>query len=806
MVDLSLKLRNTTHSGKPSTHTNSTHAVTLDFIYIGVGLVILGFTLRSIALWTLPAQWLEGMHLFRAEMVLDGNVFNHPISMRKWLSVPAVAYIMRPHGPESLWLARIFSSLVGVLNIAVCMALGRILFHRKVGMLAGLLYAVIPIAVFHERQALSDPLFTTLVTLATLLTYVFARKPRLSYGLLLGFTLGGAYLAKVAALPYLLLPGLAILLFTKRTDFIKACVFYALSLLIAAGLVVLAYSFYYRANPQDYGSVGDAIIKQITGLSPGGGTPRGGFEAALTRQLADLADISQVYVGWLAFAFATAAAVLSAFGNKWRKQTLYVAFPAFVFLLPTLASGLSAGRLREPYLPARYLTHNAIPLVVLASVGVAMLVARVRRANAKTSIALTLVIIAAIMLPYLRFDARYIADPSQVTLTKVDHREYISGSNSGYGQDEVAQFLLEETGGQNFLALVDGNYIQIAAYVGYGGEQGTVRQLPGQVAMQYSSIAQHLARGEKVFILNQLQPYQADITERVPDMTLVERRSIPTRSGLFTVNEVVAAQGDLAVQIYNYSVPEPSLMAGEFAAIEPTVSGSDVYVFPPNQTSGLSIPAKPLNITEWPLTQDIAEKAVAELGTDGSVVAVILVDEIDSDPHRYVATALQTHLYWMDESIEGLLRRQRFATGPLEPVFQPVGGVFEDAIHIDEAAFVDPDAQPGQVVRFAFRWSTDVPIADNFTVFTHLFDPQLNLIAQSLNVPGNNLFPMTDWQPGEVIEDRYAFVLPQDLPPGEYPVWVGVTDEGKGLRLGVTDGIEVGDNYVVAGRFKIAQP
>ncbi len=43
----------------------------------------------------------------------------------------------------------------------------------------------------------------------------------------------------------------------------------------------------------------------------------------------------------------------------------------------------------------------------------------------------------------------------------------------------------------------------------------------------------------------------------------------------------------------------------------------------------------------------------------------------------------------------------------------------------------------------------------------------------------------TTWQPGEVIVERYEIALPFSMPPGEYPLRLGVTDltEGRDLRL-----------------------
>ncbi len=778
------------------------------YLAAGVVLLLFGFMLRTIALLTLPAQWLEAMHLLRVELVLSGNLFDHPISMRKWISVPVLAFAFRPGGPEGLWLARVFSALLGVLNVAGALALGRMLFNdRRVGLLAGLIYAVLPLAVFHERQALSDPLFVTLATFGTLLSLVYARRPSWTWAVLLGVTLAGAYLAKVAALPYFFLPGLAILLFTPQKGWVKAIGYYSGSLALMAALIVLAYAFYYQANPQDYASLGEAIIGQIIGLSPGGAAPSGGYGTALARQFTDLLDVTNVYIGWVLLALSIvglAAAII--YRKQWR-QALFIVFPAFVFLTPIIVSGLSTGRLREPYLPGRYILQHGAPLAALAALAVIVLIQRIGQHDSRARTLSAAVVIAIATAPAVWFDTVLVTNPREAELTRIDNSEYLSGYNSGYGHVDVANYLLtvlEEEDADAVHLLVNGNFLQVEAYIGNGERVGTVDALREATTIQRDWLSERLAAGEPVYVMNQIHPAIDEFTPNPHGAILEWQTTFDSPAGELELYQIVGAEGQLAERIYQQSVPRPEQMTEDYTELSTTLAET-VYVFPDGQAAGFDRPTQVISPERWPLDQQEADRLVAVLNTEGDVFDVVLVDQTESDPNRFIATTLQSNLYWMNETYAGLLQRQRFMAGPSAPEFQAVTGVFENVIQINEAAMVDPQVKPGGLMRMAFRWGTSAEIADSFTVFVHIFDPNLNLVSQTLNIPGNGLYPMIDWQPGDIIEDRYAFQLPDGIPTGTYQVWVGVTDEEKALRLLVTKGIEHGDNYVVAGRFEVVE-
>jgi hypothetical protein len=72
-------------------------------------------------------------------------------------------------------------------------------------------------------------------------------------------------------------------------------------------------------------------------------------------------------------------------------------------------------------------------------------------------------------------------------------------------------------------------------------------------------------------------------------------------------------------------------------------------------------------------------------------------------------------------------------------------------------------------------------------VFTHLLDANVVLRAQQDSIPQRGNLPTTRWFPGEYISDEYALALPNDLPPGEYRIAVGMYDETTGERAPLRD-------------------
>lgn len=95
---------------------------------------------------------------------------------------------------------------------------------------------------------------------------------------------------------------------------------------------------------------------------------------------------------------------------------------------------------------------------------------------------------------------------------------------------------------------------------------------------------------------------------------------------------------------------------------------------------------------------------------------------------------------------------------------------------------------PGGEILLALRWESLHPVEYNYQVFVHLLDGAGEKVAQRDGMPVQWLRPTSTWLPGEQITDRYGFALPQNLPPGDYTIVVGLYDPVTGQRLPVSAG------------------
>ncbi len=95
--------------------------------------------------------------------------------------------------------------------------------------------------------------------------------------------------------------------------------------------------------------------------------------------------------------------------------------------------------------------------------------------------------------------------------------------------------------------------------------------------------------------------------------------------------------------------------------------------------------------------------------------------------------------------------------------------------------------RPGGEVSFTLYWQGLRPMEFSFSVFTHLLGPSNQVVGQKDGVPQDGTYPTTLWEPGEVVADKYSFVVNADVPPGSYPLEIGMYRPETGVRLPVLD-------------------
>ncbi|HEY84126.1 MAG TPA: hypothetical protein G4N96_03300, partial [Chloroflexi bacterium] len=106
-----------------------------------------------------------------------------------------------------------------------------------------------------------------------------------------------------------------------------------------------------------------------------------------------------------------------------------------------------------------------------------------------------------------------------------------------------------------------------------------------------------------------------------------------------------------------------------------------------------------------------------------------------------------------------------------------------DAIRLDGYA-LDAEQSPPQLTLF---WTALNAIESDYTIFIHLRDEANNTLAQWDRQPLDGAYPTGQWLPGETVIDPVSLILPQNLPPGECHLALGMYDLNTLERLPVAE-------------------
>jgi hypothetical protein len=123
-----------------------------------------------------------------------------------------------------------------------------------------------------------------------------------------------------------------------------------------------------------------------------------------------------------------------------------------------------------------------------------------------------------------------------------------------------------------------------------------------------------------------------------------------------------------------------------------------------------------------------------------------------------------------------------------------------DHISLAEADLATLNTDRDTTVTVTARWQVSGPVASDYTTFVHLGDPSLPPLATGDSPPLKGSYPTRFWPSGEVITgDVYQLHIPADLPPGRYPISLGMYDPATLTRLplAISGERQPGDAYQV---------
>lgn len=136
-----------------------------------------------------------------------------------------------------------------------------------------------------------------------------------------------------------------------------------------------------------------------------------------------------------------------------------------------------------------------------------------------------------------------------------------------------------------------------------------------------------------------------------------------------------------------------------------------------------------------------------------------------------------------------LARVQRPAAQPLARFDVAGGPIVLRSVAVERA-------KVGEAVAVVLYWESEAPVAESYTVFTHLVDAAGQLVAQQDNLPVTGLAPTNTWQPGTLIRDPYRLTssvtvdptVDPTVVPGDYHVLVGLYNTAGRRTVTLADG------------------
>lgn len=108
--------------------------------------------------------------------------------------------------------------------------------------------------------------------------------------------------------------------------------------------------------------------------------------------------------------------------------------------------------------------------------------------------------------------------------------------------------------------------------------------------------------------------------------------------------------------------------------------------------------------------------------------------------------------------------------------------------------------RPGEGLPVSLVWRAERPMTRDYTVGVLLVGEDGVLAAQHDSGPVNGFSPTSGWQPGDMIRDNHGLMIPGQLAPGRYELWVVVYWwQEPGVRLPVSGpvGVAAGDHALL---------
>ena len=129
---------------------------------------------------------------------------------------------------------------------------------------------------------------------------------------------------------------------------------------------------------------------------------------------------------------------------------------------------------------------------------------------------------------------------------------------------------------------------------------------------------------------------------------------------------------------------------------------------------------------------------------------------------------------------------------------------FADTVDLlDSSISHNAELKPGDWLRLTLTWRARGPVERDLTVFTQLIGPDGQVWGQQDNPPLGGWYPTPLWQPGEVVQDDFAFAIDSLAPAGNYQLIVGLYDSQTIERLPIRTTGSLDTDQVTVGHITV---
>ena len=342
--------------------------------------------------------------------------------------------------PDPLLAGRLVSVLAGLGEMVAIYWLSKIIFDKKTAIWSAVLYLLIPFFLFFNRLALVDSLLSFSISVSFLAGIKLAETNHYKWAFLLGISMGMGWLTKSPGEIFLILVPLSSLLWylkqqatfsvkiLKKSEFW----FFAGYLILSMAMALAIYSIL-RFAPVFY-MISRRNKDYLWGWSAL-------WQHPLDPLLPHLRDTWRYYNHYLTRPILLAASIGLICLLKQRRWMLISILA--IWWLPVIPMAAMA-----KVFTARYILYSAIPLLLLASIGLSWLSKLGRWA--------LLLMVSIILVSLLHFDGPLWFQPWKTPLPADEYKGYLSDWTAGEGIRQIAEYLRQRPVEERIVVATEG--------------------------------------------------------------------------------------------------------------------------------------------------------------------------------------------------------------------------------------------------------------------------------------------------------------------------------------------------------------